>query len=145
MTGVQTCALPISGLPGWTADLHRLLGEADIVSVHLPLTPETTHLIGPAEFAAMKSSAVFVNTSRGPVVDEAALAQALTDDTIFAAGIDVFEREPTVHPALLAAPRTVLLPHIGSATVATRTRMTRLAAQGAADVLAGRVPLNALT
>ena len=134
-----------TGLTGWTAALHRLLREADIVSVHVPLTPETTHLIGQAEFAAMKPTAVFVNTSRGPVVDEAALAQALTDGTIFAAGIDVFEREPALHPALLAAPRTVLLPHIGSATVATRTRMTRLAAQGATDVLAGRVPPNALT
>ena len=134
-----------TGLTGWTSDLHRLLREADIVSVHVPLTPETTHLIGPAEFAAMKSSAVFVNTARGPVVDEAALAQALTDGAIFAAGIDVFEREPAVHPTLLAAPRTVLLPHIGSATVATRTRMSRLAAQGAADVLAGRVPPNAVT
>ena len=134
-----------TGLTGWTADLHRLLGEADIVSVHVPLTPETTQLLGPAEFAAMKTSAVFVNTARGPVVDEAALAQALTGGAIFAAGIDVFEREPAVHPALLAAPRTVLLPHIGSATVATRTRMSRLAAQGAADVLAGRVPANAIT
>ena len=134
-----------TGLTGWTADLHRLLGEADIVSVHVPFTPETTQLLGPAEFAAMKTSAVFVNTARGPVVDEAALAQALKDGTIFAAGIDVFEREPAVHPALLAAPRTVLLPHIGSATVATRTRMSRLAAQGATDVLAGRVPANAVT
>ena len=134
-----------TGLSGWIAQLHHLLHESDVVSVHVPLNPETIHLIGPAEFTAMKSSAVFVNTSRGPVVDEAALARALTNDTIFAAGIDVFEREPTVHPALLAAPRTVLLPHIGSATVATRTRMTRLAAQGCADVLAGRVAPNALT
>lgn len=134
-----------TGLTGWIAELLRLLREADIVSVHVPLTPETTHLIGPAEFAVMKSSAVFVNTARGPVVDEAALARALTDGTIFAAGLDVFEREPVVHPGLLSAPRTVLLPHIGSATVATRTRMSRLAAQGAADVLAGRVPANAVT
>ena len=134
-----------TGLTGWTAELHRLLREADIVSVHVPLTPETTHLIGPAEFAVMKSSTVFVNTSRGPVVDEPALARALTDGAIFAAGIDVFEHEPVVHPALLAAPRAVLLPHIGSATVTTRTRMTLLAAQGATDVLAGRVPHNAVT
>ena len=133
-----------TGFTGWTPELHPLLHESDVVSVHVPLNPGTTHLIGPAEFGAMKSSAVFVNTSRGPVVDEAALAQALTDDTIFAAGLDVFEREPAVHPALLAAPRTVLLPHVGSATVATRTRMTRLAAQGCADVLAGRVPPNSL-
>ncbi len=134
-----------TGEPGWVARLHELLRAADVVSVHVPLTPETTQLIGPAELAAMKPSAVLVNTARGPVVDEAALAAALADGTIFAAGIDVFEREPEVHPALLAAPRAVLLPHIGSATVGTRTRMSRLAAQGVTDVLAGRVPSNALT
>ena len=81
-----------------------------------------------------------MNTARGPVVDEAALADALETGTIFAAGIDVFEREPEVHPRLLAAPRTVLLPHIGSATVTTRTRMARVAAESARAVLAGDQP-----
>ena len=80
----------------------------------------------------MRPTAVLVNTARGPVVDEAALATALEDGTIFAAGIDVFEREPEVHPRLLAAPRAVLLPHIGSATTATRTRMAVVASEGAA-------------
>ena len=83
-----------------------------------------------------------MNTSRGPVVDEAALADALSDGTIFAAGLDVYENEPAIHPALLNAPRTVLLPHIGSATRATRTRMARLACEGVRDVLAGRAPEN---
>ena len=90
----------------------------------------------------MKPTAVLVNTARGPVVDEEALAEALEPGTIFAAGLDVYEREPDVHPRLLGAPRTVLLPHIGSATVQTRTRMAALACQGVCDVLAGRTPTN---
>jgi len=90
----------------------------------------------------MKPTAVLVNTSRGPVVDEEALAVALEDGRIFAAGLDVFEREPQVHPRLLAAPRTVLTPHIGSASTATRTRMARMAAEGVHAVLAGQVPGN---
>jgi glyoxylate reductase len=85
---------------------------------------------------------VLVNTSRGPVVDEEALAAALEDGRIFAAGIDVYEREPEVHPRLLAAPRTTLLPHIGSASQATRTRMAQLACEGAVAVLAGERPPN---
>ena len=131
-----------SGEAGWLGDLHRLLREVDIVSLHVPLNPATRHLIGAAELAVMKPTAVLVNTARGPVVDEVALASALTTGTIFAAGIDVFEEEPTVHPALLAAPRTVLLPHIGSASVATRTRMAQVACAGVASVLAGQTPQN---
>jgi glyoxylate reductase len=131
-----------TGEPGHVADLHRLLADADIVSIHVPLTDATRGLIGPAELAAMGAHAVLVNTSRGPVVDEEALADALTAGTIFAAGIDVFEREPEVHPKLLAAPHAVLLPHIGSATVATRTRMAQVACEGVVAVLAGRTPSN---
>jgi glyoxylate reductase len=93
----------------------------------------------------MRPHAVLVNTSRGPVVDEEALAVALEDGRIFAAGIDVFEREPEVHPRLLAAPRTTLLPHIGSASQATRTRMAELACEGAVAVLAGGRPPNLVT
>ena len=93
----------------------------------------------------MKRDAVLVNTSRGPVVDEEALAVALEEDTIFAAGLDVYEREPDVHPRLLAAPRTVLLPHIGSASLATRTRMARVAAENVVAVLAGERPKNPVT
>ena len=88
---------------------------------------------------------MLVNTARGPVVDEEALAEALDAGTIFAAGLDVYDGEPAVNPRLLAAPRTVLLPHIGSATTATRTRMARLACTGVCDVLAGRRPENAVT
>ena len=133
-----------TGEPGWIGDLPELLGRADIVSLHVPLSPGTRHLIGRSELAAMKPTAVLVNTARGPVVDEEALAEALEEGVIYAAGIDVFEREPAVHPRLLAAPRTVLLPHIGSATVETRTAMSRLAASSVRSVLAGEMPPNAL-
>jgi glyoxylate reductase len=131
-----------TGMPGWTADLDHLLAESDVVSLHVPLTDATRHLIGPPELARMRDSAVLVNTARGPVVDEEALAIALENGTIFAAGIDVFEREPDVHPRLLGAPRTVLLPHIGSASVATRTRMAVVASEGARTVLEGGQPPN---
>jgi glyoxylate reductase len=131
-----------TGETGWVDDLHRLLGEADIVSLHVPLSDATRGLIGAAELAAMKPTAILVNTARGPVVDEAALAAALHGGRLFAAGIDVFEQEPVVHPDLLTAPRAVLLPHVGSASVATRTRMAQLACSGAVAVLAGEVPPN---
>jgi len=131
-----------TGEPGRVDELHTLLARADLVSIHVPLTDTTRGLIGRAELAAMPDHAVLVNTSRGPVVDEAALADALHDGTIFAAGIDVFEREPEVHPRLLTAPRAVLLPHVGSASVATRTRMAQVACDGVVAVLAGRRPAN---
>ncbi|MGQ0804968.1 MAG: 2-hydroxyacid dehydrogenase [Actinomycetota bacterium] len=134
-----------TGLPGWVDDLDALLREADVVSVHVPLRDETTHLMDARRLALMKPDAVLVNTARGPVVDEEALAVALEEGKLFAAGLDVFEREPEVHPRLLAAPRTVLLPHIGSASLATRTRMARTAAEGARAVLAGEVPPNLVT
>jgi len=131
-----------TGLPGYVADLETLLARADIVSLHVPLTESTRHLIGAAELALMKSTAVIVNTARGPVIDEDALADALEAGTIYGAGLDVFDGEPTVNPRLLRAPRTTLLPHIGSASIATRTRMARLACQGVCDVLAGLTPPN---
>jgi glyoxylate reductase len=133
-----------TGEPGWVGDLHTLLGRADIVSVHVPLTPATRHLVGRPELAAMQPTAVLVNTARGPVVDEEALAEALETGVIAAAGLDVFEAEPKVHPRLLAAPGAVLLPHIGSASVATRTAMARLASTSARAVLAGLSPATAL-
>ena len=129
-----------TGIVGWRGDLDRLLAESDIVTLHVPLTDETRHLIDPRRLALMKRDAVLVNTSRGPVVDEEALAVALEEGAIFAAGLDVYEREPEVHPRLLGAPRTVLLPHIGSASLATRTRMARVAAENAVAVLAGERP-----
>jgi glyoxylate reductase len=134
-----------TGDPGYTADLDDLLARADIVTLHVPLTDETRHLIDARRLALMKPTAVLVNTARGPVVDEAALAEALHRGTIFAAGIDVYEREPEVHPRLLSAPNTTLLPHLGSASVATRTAMGRLAAQSALDVLEGRTPATLVT
>jgi glyoxylate reductase len=130
---------------GYRADLDALLAEADVVSLHVPLTTETRHLIDRRRLALMKPTAVLVNTARGPVVDEVALAAALRAGTIFAAGLDVYEREPTVHPDLLAAPRTVLLPHIGSGSVQTRTAMARTAAAAVADALSGRTPRTLVT
>jgi glyoxylate reductase len=131
-----------TGLPGYVPALGDLLARSDIISLHVPLTEATHHLIGAAELACMKPTAVIVNTARGPVIDEDALVDALEAGTIHGAGLDVFEGEPAVNPRLLGAPRITLLPHIGSATVATRTRMARLACQGVADVLAGKTPPN---
>src|SRR5262245_14179477 len=131
-----------TGSPGWRADLDELLAESDVVSLHVPLSDATRHLIDASRLAKMPPTTVVVNTARGPVVDEEALAIALEEGRIFAAGLDVFEREPEVHPRLLAAPRTVLLPHIGSASQATRRRMAQLACEGANAVLAGERPPN---
>jgi glyoxylate reductase len=131
-----------TGKPGYVASLGELLEESDIVSLHVPLTESTRRLIGAAELAVMKPTAVLVNTARGPVVDEDALVDALEAGTLFAAGLDVFDGEPVVNPRLLTAPRLTMLPHVGSATIDTRTRMARLASQGVCDVLAGRTPPN---
>jgi glyoxylate reductase len=121
-------------------ELDELLRTSDFVSIHTPLTPETTHLIGADELVRMKPEAVLVNTSRGPVVDEAALADALADDRIFAAGLDVYEKEPEVHPKLLNLENVVLAPHIGSASIETRDKMAALAAENLAAVLRGEEP-----
>jgi glyoxylate reductase len=134
-----------TGMPGWVADLDELVRVADVVTLHVPLTPDTTGMIDARRLSLMKPTAVLVNTARGPVVDEEALAVALEDGTIFGAGIDVFEREPVVHPRLLAAPHAVLLPHIGSASEATRRRMAQLACDGVVSVLAGERPPNVVT
>ena len=131
-----------TGVPGWVGDLDELFRRVDFVSLHVPLNEETRGLVDARRLALMKPSAVLVNTARGPVVDEEALAVALEDGTIFGAGIDVYEHEPHVHPRLLAAPHAVLLPHIGSATGATRRRMAQLAAEGAVAVLRGERPPN---
>ncbi|HEY3670211.1 MAG TPA: D-glycerate dehydrogenase [Acidimicrobiia bacterium] len=131
-----------TGITGWVGDLDELLPRCDVVSLHVPLHDATRGLIDARRLARMKPSAVLVNTARGPVVDEEALAVALEDGSIFAAGIDVYEREPAVHPRLLAAPHAVLLPHIGSATEATRRRMAQLASEGIVAVLRGDRPPN---
>jgi glyoxylate reductase len=117
--------------------LEELLATADVVSLHCPLSAETRHLIDAAALARMQPSAFLVNTTRGPVVDEAALAEAVRAGTIAGAGLDVFEREPEVHPALLDLENVVLIPHLGSATVETRTAMGVLAAENVAAVLGG--------
>ncbi len=122
------------------ADLEELLETADFVSVHTPLTDETRHLIGPGELDKMKPTAVLVNTSRGPVVDEGALADALSEGRIFAAGLDVYEEEPVVHPKLLQLENAVLAPHIGSGSQETRDGMAVLAAENIVAVLSGEGP-----
>jgi glyoxylate reductase len=131
-----------TGVAGYVDNLDDLLSQSDIVSLHVPLTDSTRHLIGRRQLALMPRHGVLVNTARGQVVDEEALADALHDGTIFAAGIDVFEHEPAVHPRLLTAPRAVLLPHIGSATLATRSRMAQMACEGVCAVLDGSTPAN---
>jgi glyoxylate reductase len=121
-------------------DLERLTREADIISVHVPLTEDTRHLFDEGRLRAMKPTAVLVNTARGPIVDEAALARALREGAIFAAGLDVYEREPEVHPDLLDVENVVLAPHLGSATVETRTEMGMLAARNLLEAVSGRRP-----
>lgn len=121
-------------------DFDTLLRESDFISVHVPLTSETRHLIDSRAIALMKPSAVFVNTARGPVVDERALIAALSEQRIFAAGFDVYENEPAVPQELIDLPNTVLLPHIGSASIETRDRMAEIAARNLLAVLAGKEP-----
>jgi glyoxylate reductase len=125
--------------------VHGMLGEADIVSLHVPLTPETRHLIDGPALAAMRSSAILVNTARGPVVDERALVEALRARTIAGAALDVFEREPQVELGLLSLENVVLTPHLGSATRDTRVAMGMLCVEALrAVLLEGRRPANAV-
>ena len=121
-------------------ELDDLLAEADFVSLHTNLSPETHHLINSERLHRMKPTAVLVNTSRGPIVDEAALAKALRTGQIFAAGLDVFEREPEVSPALLELENVVVIPHLGSATVDTRIAMGLLAADNLIAALEDKRP-----
>jgi len=121
-------------------DTATLLRESDFVTLHTPLLPETQHLINAQSLRTMKKTAYLVNASRGPVVDEAALAHALKEGRIAGAGIDVFEREPEVHPALIGLPNVVLAPHIASASSDTRVKMAMLAVDNCLAVLEGRTP-----
>jgi glyoxylate reductase len=125
-------------------DLGRLLAESDFVSVHVPLTPETQHLLSTPQFGQMKRTAILINTSRGPVVDEAALVDALNAKKIAGAALDVYEREPAVHPGLIPMPNVVLAPHIASATVRTRSEMSAMAARNMATAVRGGRPPNLL-
>jgi glyoxylate reductase len=121
-------------------DLDDLLEEADFISIHTNLTPETRHLFGAEQFKRMKDTAVLVNTSRGPVVDEAALADALASGEIFAAGLDVFENEPQINESLLGLENVVVIPHLGSATVDTRNAMGELAVDNVFAAIDGTRP-----
>lgn len=123
-------------------DLDSLLRESDAVSLHCPLTPETRHLLDARRLALMKPSAILVNTARGPIVDEAALVDALRTGRLRAAGLDVYEREPALAPGLRDLPNVVLLPHIASATEETRARMAEMAAEDLVAVLAGLAPAH---
>ena len=131
-----------SSLGAEFVDKDRLLAESDIISIHCPLTEATRHAFGAAEFAKMREGAVLINTARGPVVDEAALAVALREGPLRAAGIDVYEREPEIHPGLMACENAVLAPHLGSATEATRARMATVAADNIIALLNGERPPN---
>lgn len=126
------------------ADMDMLLRESDFVTLHVPLTENTNHLIGQQELSMMKPDSYLINTSRGPVVDEAALVDALKNKTIAGAGLDVFEREPQVEKGLLKLDNAVLLPHIGSASVATRTKMATMAAENLLAAIKGQRPPNAV-
>lgn len=124
------------------ASLDELLKESDFVSLHCPLTAETRHLIGPRELKMMKSTAVLINTARGPVVDEHALLDALRKKQIFGAGLDVFEREPLLTPGLADLPNVVLTPHIGSADTRTRLAMVDMILNDITAVLENKRPKN---
>lgn len=124
--------------------LGELLAQADFVSLNVPLSKGTRHLIGSAELKSMKPNAYLINTSRGPVVDEQALVKALQNGEIAGAGLDVYEQEPAVSPGLIELDNVVLLPHVGSATLETRTKMASLAAENLLAGLRGEVPPNCL-
>jgi glyoxylate reductase len=124
------------------ASLETLFATSDFISVHVPLLPETTHLLNDRTFALMKPNCIVVNTSRGPVVDEKALARALKSGKIASAGLDVFEREPEIEPALLELQNIVLAPHIASASRETRLKMCMMAAENLVAGLKGEHPPN---
>jgi glyoxylate reductase len=132
------------GLTARRAGFHQLLGQSDIITLHIPLAAVTHHLIDRTALARMKPSAYLINTARGEVVDEAALVEALAARRLAGAGLDVYEHEPEVSAALLTMHNVVLLPHIGSATVETRTSMATLAVENVLDVCAGREPRNVI-
>jgi len=121
-------------------ELDELLRTADVVSIHAPLMDETRHLINADTLALMKESAYLVNSARGPIIDEAALVDALKAGKIAGAGLDVYENEPETHPGLVDLDNVVLLPHLGSATIETRTAMGVLAAENAVLALRGERP-----
>jgi lactate dehydrogenase-like 2-hydroxyacid dehydrogenase len=124
--------------------MEKLLKESDFISLNLPYSPEAHHLIGARELALMKPTAVIVNAARGGIIDDAVLAQALKERRIAAAGLDVFEGEPKFNPGFLEVDNVALIPHIGSATRATRMKMNLLAVKNLTSVLSGKRPPNLL-
>jgi glyoxylate reductase len=122
--------------------MGQLLATSDVVSIHCPYSPETHHLFDASQFAAMQPHAILINTARGPIVNEAALVSALEAGQLSGAGLDVFENEPQVHPGLPGRNDVVLIPHLGSATVETRTAMATLAARNTLSVLSGKAALT---
>ncbi len=140
---VAYTARKAADLPGAVQmPLDRLLATSDIVSLHCPMTPETRHLIDKKALTKMKRTAYLINTSRGPVVDEEALAWALTERLIAGAALDVYEREPVIHPGLMPLENVLLIPHLASATTETRTAMADLAVSNAIAVLNGQAPIT---
>jgi glyoxylate reductase len=123
-------------------DFRALLARADVISLHAPLTEQTRHAFDAEALSLMKPGAILVNTARGPLVDEGAIAAALDEGPLAGVGLDVFEREPAVHPSLLSRADVVLLPHLGSATVAARARMAQTALTDALRVARGEAPLH---
>jgi glyoxylate reductase len=136
--------LEAAALGSRRVELDELLAESDFVSIHVPLTDETRHLIDAKALRKMKSTAYLINTARGAIVDEAALGEALATGVIAGAGLDVYEREPEIHPSLIKLSNVVLLPHLGSATVGARQGMSRLAAANLIAALSGERPPNLL-
>jgi glyoxylate reductase len=130
----------LDGLAARRVPFHQLLETADIITLHIPLAAATSHLINAQAFARMKPGAFLINTSRGPVIDEAALVEALRQRRIAGAGLDVYEHEPEISAPLMEMSNVVLLPHIGSATMETRTAMAMLAVENVIDALQGRTP-----
>ncbi|MFH2040894.1 MAG: D-glycerate dehydrogenase, partial [Acidobacteriota bacterium] len=122
--------------------LDDVVREADVLTLHTTLSPETKHLLNAKRLAKMKRTAIVINVSRGPIVDEKALADALTDGRIWGAGLDVYEREPVIEKGLLSLDNVILLPHMGSATEATRLKMSMMAAENLIAGLSGRTPPN---
>ncbi len=123
-------------------DKETLLRESDFISIHCPLTPQTYHAFKYEDFKKMKRTACIINTARGPIIDEEALAKALKEGLIFSAGLDVFEKEPEVHPDLLTCHNVILIPHLGSASIETRSKMAEVAAINIISRLNGEVPPN---
>lgn len=139
----QRHRLPVSvetQLGAHFVSLETLLTQADVVSLHLPLSPSTTHLIGAPQFKQMKSSALLINAARGPIIDEVALATALQNHEIAGAALDVYEHEPAVTPALKSMNNVILTPHLGNATVEARDGMATIVAQNVLNLMAGKAP-----